>query len=104
MTKERGEISICTVQRALKSGDEVLLADSLHNDLQETALQVSSEIKHATQMIRSLLPQQGCLGYSLSGSGAAFFAVCEGAAEAASFADRLQSSGLPAIPVRSRKK
>ncbi len=104
LTKTGAEISICTVQRALESGKTELLAQSLHNDLQKTAFQHNREIRHTVELIESLLPCPECLGYSLSGSGAAFFAVCETSADSVSLACKVQSSGLPAVPVCSGLK
>jgi 4-diphosphocytidyl-2-C-methyl-D-erythritol kinase len=101
LTKNKRPTTIDTIKRALATGNAELLGNSLHNALQVPALEVSPEVKRVAGVIESFLPQPGCYGYSLSGSGSAFFAVCAGPDDAQHLASKLKQNDLSAIVVSS---
>lgn len=101
LTKNGCRTTIEMIKGALATGNAELLGNSLHNALQVPALGVSPEVKTAAGVIESLLPQPGCYGYSLSGSGSAYFAVCAGPDHARGLASKLKQKGLSAIVVSS---
>ena len=75
---------------AMQSGDGAAVARALQNDLAATATRLHPEIGAA----RRRLEEAGCLGASMSGSGATVFGIARDAAEAGRIARELQAEGL----------
>lgn len=75
---------------AMQSGDGAAVARALQNDLAATAMRLHPEIDAA----RRRLEEAGCLGASMSGSGATVFGIARDAAEAGRIARELQAEGL----------
>ncbi|MFP4176258.1 MAG: 4-(cytidine 5'-diphospho)-2-C-methyl-D-erythritol kinase [Candidatus Brocadiia bacterium] len=101
LTKSGSGTNISNVEKALRVGDARLLGRALHNDLETPAFSANPQIKQVSETIGSLLPHPGCHGFCLSGSGSAFFAVCEGEHSCLSLVSRTVGEGLHAIPVSS---
>lgn len=101
LTNSKSRINICTGRRALETGDAHLLGSVLRNDLQGPAFQICSKVKQTAETVQTVMPQPGCYGFGLSGSGAAFFAVCAGPEDADRLAAMLAGKGLAARSVRS---
>ena len=86
---KRPEI-LYNMRLAMQSGDGVAVARALQNDLAATAMRLHPEIGAA----RRRLEEAGCLGASMSGSGATVFGIARDAAEAGRIARELQAEGL----------
>ena len=86
---KRPEI-LYNMRLAMQSGDGAAVAQALQNDLAATAMRLHPEIGAA----RRRLEEAGCLGVSMSGSGATVFGIARDAAEAGRIARELQAEGL----------
>ena len=82
---------------AMQSGDGVAVARALQNDLAATATRLHPEIGAA----RRRLETAGCLGASMSGSGATVFGIVRDAAEAGRIARTLEAEGLWSVAVET---
>ncbi len=80
---------------AMQAGDGEAVARALQNDLEATAARLHQEIG-AT---RRRLEEAGCLGASMSGSGATVFGIARDAADAGRIARELEAEGLWATAV-----
>ena len=81
----------------MQSGDGAAVARALQNDLAATAMRLHPEIGAA----RRRLETAGCLGASMSGSGATVFGIARDAAEAGRIARMLEAEGLWAVAVET---
>ena len=82
---------------AMQAGDGAAVALALQNDLEATATRLHADIGAA----RRRLEEAGCLGVSMSGSGATAFGIVRGAAEAECIARKLSEDGLWAVAVET---
>ena len=78
------------IRLAMQSGDDVAVARALQNDLAATAMRLHPEIEAAKRRLETA----GCLGASMSGSGATVFGIARDAADACRIARELESEGL----------
>jgi 4-diphosphocytidyl-2-C-methyl-D-erythritol kinase len=85
------------IRLAMQSGDGVAVAQALQNDLAATATRLHPEIGAA----RRRLETAGCLGASMSGSGATVFGIVRDAAEAGRIARTLEAEGLWSVAVET---
>ena len=85
------------IRLAMQAADGVAVARALQNDLAATAMRLHPEIDAA----RRRLEAAGCLGVSMSGSGATVFGIVRDATDAARIARRLEAEGLWAVAVES---
>ena len=85
------------IRLAMQSGDGVAVARALQNDLAATAMRLHPEIEAA----RRRLETAGCLGASMSGSGATVFGIARDAADAGRIARELEAEGLWSVAVES---
>ena len=85
------------IRLAMQSGDGVAVAQALQNDLAATATRLHPEIGAA----RRRLETAGCLGASMSGSGATVFGIARDAAEAGRIARTLEAEGLWSVAVET---
>ena len=85
------------IRLAMQSGDGAAVARALQNDLAATAMRLHPEIGAA----RRRLETAGCLGASMSGSGATVFGIARDAAEAGRIARTLEAEGLWAVAVET---
>jgi 4-diphosphocytidyl-2-C-methyl-D-erythritol kinase len=93
----RGGLTGCDATRknvleALSAGDAALLAASLRNDLQETALTLQTELRELWGELRKAREDLRFDGFMLTGSGASFVVVAEGEHEAVRMANRLSAA------------
>ncbi|NLW51680.1 MAG: 4-(cytidine 5'-diphospho)-2-C-methyl-D-erythritol kinase [Candidatus Brocadiaceae bacterium] len=90
------------VLEALRTGNAVLLAASLRNDLQETALALQTELRQLWERLSEAGEGDRRRGAMLTGSGSAFLVVAGGESEAVHTANRLTTAlGTPCHAVRS---
>ena len=82
---------------AMQACDGAAVARALQNDLEATATRLHADIGVA----RRRLEEAGCLGVSMSGSGATVFGIVHGAAEAECVARKLSEDGLWAVAVET---
>lgn len=82
---------------AMQAGDDAAVARALQNDLEATATRLHPEIGAA----RRRLEEAGCLGVSMSGSGATVFGIVRDASEAECIARKLSEDGLWAVAVET---
>ena len=82
---------------AMQAGDDAAVALALQNDLEATATRLHPEIGAA----RRRLEEAGCLGVSMSGSGATVFGIVRDASEAECVARKLSEDGLWAVAVET---
>lgn len=82
---------------AMQAGDGAAVARALQNDLAATATRLHPEIGAA----RRRLEEAGCLGASMSGSGATVFGIARDAAEAGRIARTLVAEGLWSVAVET---
>ena len=82
---------------AMQAGDDAAVARALQNDLEATATRLHPEIGAA----RRRLEEAGCLGVSMSGSGATVFGIVRDAAEAGLVAKKLSKDGLWSVAVET---
>ena len=82
---------------AMQAGDDAAVAWALQNDLEATATRLHPEIGAA----RRRLEEAGCLGVSMSGSGATVFGIVRDASEAECVARKLSEDGLWAVAVET---
>ena len=94
--RNRPEI-LYNMRVAVQSGDSVAVARALQNDLAATATRLHPEIGAA----RRRLEDAGCLGVSMSGSGATVFGIARDAADASRIARELAAEGLWSVAVES---
>ena len=80
------------VIEALNTGNAALLAASLRNDLQETALALQTELRQLRGRLRKAEEDLGFEGVMLTGSGASSLVVAEGEHEAVRMANRLSAA------------
>ena len=85
------------IRLAMQAGDDAAVALALQNDLEATATRLHPEIGAA----RRRLEEAGCLGVSMSGSGATVFGIVRGASEAECVARKLSEDGLWAVAVET---
>lgn len=85
------------MRRAVRSGDVSAVARALQNDLVAAARRRHPEIGAAWRR----LEEAGCLGVSMSGSGATVFGIVRDAAEAGRIARVLEAAGLWAAAVET---
>ena len=85
------------IRLAMQAGDGAAVARALQNDLEATATRLHPEIGAA----RRRLEEAGCLGVSMSGSGATVFGIVRDAAEAECIAKKLSEDGLWAVAVET---
>ena len=85
------------IRLAMQSGDGAAVARALQNDLAATAMRLHPEIEAA----RRRLETAGCLGASMSGSGATVFGIARDAADAGRIARELEAEGLWSVAVES---
>ena len=85
------------IHLAMQSGDGAAVARALQNDLAATATRLHPEIGAA----RRWLEEAGCLGASMSGSGATVFGIVRDAADAGRIASELVAEGLWSVAVES---
>ena len=85
------------IRLAMQAGDDAAVARALQNDLEATATRLHPEIGAA----RRRLEEAGCLGVSMSGSGATVFGIVRDASEAECVARRLSEDGLWAVAVET---
>ena len=78
------------IRLAMQSGDGAAVARALQNDLAATAMRLHPEIGAA----RRRLEDAGCLGVSMSGSGATVFGIVRDVADAGRIARELAAEGL----------
>ena len=82
---------------AMQSGDGAAVARALQNDLVATAMRLHPEIGAVRQRLETV----GCLGASMSGSGATVFGIARDAAEAGRIARTLEAEGLWSVAVET---
>ena len=82
---------------AMQAGDGAAVARALQNDLETTATRLHPEIEAARQRLEAA----GCLGASMSGSGATVFGIARDAVEAGRIARELQAEGLWSVAVET---
>ena len=85
------------IRLAMQADDDAAVARALQNDLEATATRLHPEIGVA----RRRLEEAGCLGVSMSGSGATVFGIVRGASEAERIARKLSEDGLWAVAVET---
>ena len=85
------------IRLAMQAGDGAAVARALQNDLEATATRLHPEIGAA----RRRLEEAGCLGVSMSGSGATVFGIVRDASEAECIARKLSEDGLWAVAVET---
>ena len=85
------------IRLAMQAGDDAAVARALQNDLEATATRLHPEIGAA----RRRLEEAGCLGVSMSGSGATVFGIVRDASEAECIARKLSEDGLWAVAVET---
>ncbi len=85
------------IRLAMQAGDGAAVARALQNDLEATATRLHPEVGAA----RRRLEEAGCLGVSMSGSGATVFGIVRDAAESECVARRLSEDGLWAVAVET---
>ena len=85
------------IRLAMQSGDGAAVSRALQNDLAATAMRLHPEIG----AVRRRLETAGCLGASMSGSGATVFGVARDAAEAGRIARTLEAVGLWSVAVET---
>ena len=85
------------IRLAMQAGDDAAVALALQNDLEAIATRLHPEIGTA----RRRLEEAGCLGVSMSGSGATVFGIVRGASEAECIARKLSEDGLWAVAVET---
>ena len=85
------------IRLAIQVGDDAAVARALQNDLEATAARLHPEIGAA----RRRLEEAGCLGVSMSGSGATVFGIVRDASEAECVARKLSEDGLWAVAVET---
>ena len=94
--RNRPEI-LYNMRVAVQSGDSVAVARALQNDLAATATRLHPEIGAA----RRRLEYAGCMGVSMSGSGATVFGIARDVADAGRIARELAAEGLWSVAVES---
>ena len=82
---------------AMQAGDGAAVARALLNDLETTATRLHPEIEAARQRLEAA----GCLGASMSGSGATVFGIARDAAEAGRIARELEAEDLWSVAVET---
>ena len=85
-----GPVAMEPITQALKSGDKKRIASLLFNRLMEPSI----ELSEAVRTIRRDAESWPCLGHLMSGSGSAYFALCESAQQAESLGDSLREKNL----------
>ncbi|MBR1588896.1 MAG: 4-(cytidine 5'-diphospho)-2-C-methyl-D-erythritol kinase [Kiritimatiellae bacterium] len=85
------------IRLAMQSGDGAAVARALQNDLAATAMRLHPEI----EMARRRLEEAGCLGASMSGSGATVFGIARDVADAGRIASELEAEGLWSVAVET---
>jgi 4-diphosphocytidyl-2C-methyl-D-erythritol kinase len=75
---------------ALRSGDFRALKDQVHNDLEESAGQLSPWVHR----LREAFAAEDCVAAGMSGSGTGYFGICCHARHARRVAARMQARGL----------
>ncbi len=85
------------IRLAMQAGEVAAVARALQNDLAATAARLHPEIG-AT---RRRLEKAGCLGVSMSGSGATVFGIVRDATEAGCIARELVAAGLWSVAVET---
>ena len=85
------------IRLAMQAGDGAAVARALQNDLAATATRLHPEIEAA----RRRLEDAGCLGASMSGSGATVFGIARDAADAGRIARELEAEGLWSVAVET---
>ena len=85
------------IRLAMQAGDGAAVARALQNDLETTATRLHPEIEAARQRLEAA----GCLGASMSGSGATVFGIARDAVEAGRIARELQAEGLWSVAVET---
>lgn len=81
--------------QALQAGRADRAAQHLRNDLQSPAERLNDDVARLACLFR----EQPVRGHQLSGSGTAYFGVCDSRAQAAAVAGRLRSRGVPWVQV-----
>ncbi len=84
LTNEREPVNISRTVESLRAGDPDRLGRNLSNDLQSSACIVCPELGSLHKKLKVAFEATGCCGYSLSGSGSAWFGV---------YPDRRRASG-----------
>lgn len=80
---------------ALKFGQAKSAAQHLRNDLQSPAEHLNRDVIQ----LGCLFSEQGLAGHQLSGSGTAYFGMCDGRPQALAIAARLRQRGVPWVTV-----
>src|SRR5262249_52094691 len=83
------------MSQALRNGRADQVARHLRNDLQSPA----ERLNHDVIQLSCLFHKQSVRGHQLSGSGTAYFGVCETRSQALTVAARLRSQGVPWVSV-----
>jgi 4-diphosphocytidyl-2-C-methyl-D-erythritol kinase len=78
---------------ALQSGRLDRVAHRMHNRLQQAAEGLSAAVGRLKQQLARL----DCIGYQMTGSGTAWFAICRSAAHARLVAARLRARGVARV-------
>ncbi len=102
LTKESELGNIDRVISSIEQNDSSMLGASLFNELSEPASAVCPELRVFGGKLKEAFQASGCLGYSLSGSGSAWFGVYPdriSAARAASYV--AENEGVSAYAVQS---
>ncbi len=102
LTKESIHVNIERVVIALERGDPEMLGDGLHNALRRAAVAVDPRVADIERTLDALFAGTDACGYSLSGSGSAWFGVYRNRAEAVEAAAHVgEHAGFFARAVRS---
>lgn len=83
------------IRSALRTGRFDLVARHLRNDLQSPAERLNHDVVHLSCLFRKQLVR----GHQLSGSGTAYFGVCDSHHQALAVAARLRRQGIPWVSV-----
>lgn len=81
---------VAPIAQALEQGETERVAKLLHNRLEEVSLSLSRELA----AVHRDAATWDCLGHRMSGSGTAYFAICQSAARARSLCSLLKARGL----------
>ncbi len=102
LTKEARGVNIERTVRSLEQGDPEMLGMNLHNGLRDAAAAVDPRVKEIETVLGERFTSTGSCGYSISGSGAAWFGVSRNRRQAMAAAEHIgRSSCIPALAVRS---
>ena len=94
--QNRPEI-LYNMRQAMRSGSGAAVARALQNDLAAAAMRLHPELEETWRRLEAA----GCLGVSMSGSGATVFGLVGDAVEAGRVAHELVKDGLWAVPVET---